>query len=125
MRKIITLFLCMLSFTCFAAPKNNSHSQASFSSCPQAVATTDSTFCGSFKSVAYCHCMEGIGSPDACSDMNEVYQFMIDYYTTLENACHNQTDVDYQTCVDDWNCYRNGGTNSQGGLCSATGSACQ
>jgi hypothetical protein len=125
MRKAITLFLCMLSFNCFAAPLIPSHQHSSFSTCPQAVGTTDPSFCGSFKDVAYCHCMEGIGSPEACSDMNQVHQFMLDYYGTLENACKNQTDTDYQTCVDDWNCYLNGGVNSQGQSCSSTGSACQ
>jgi hypothetical protein len=127
MRIIITLCLCLLSFSCFAAAPSSrilAPTHAIVKTCEQAVPTTDPSFCPSFKSVASCHCYEGGLSGEVCEDMGALYQFMLDYYKSLEEACRDQTDTDYQTCVDDWNCYRNGGANSSGGLCSSTGSAC-
>jgi AICAR transformylase/IMP cyclohydrolase PurH len=128
-KKLLLLFACLLSASTFAAnitPTETAqhailkHANA----CDQAAATTDAGFCPSFKAVAKCHCVaEGL-PPEACDDMSGIYDDMIAFFTTLENACANQTDTDPQTCIDDWNCYRNGGSDSKGGLCSASGSAC-
>jgi hypothetical protein len=126
MKIIVTLCLYFLSFSCFAATSVPLHTQTHsiVKSCEQAVPSTDAGFCPSFKAVAECHCLENGLGPDTCGDMGALYQYMLDFFGSLENACSFQQDSDYTTCMDDWNCYRKGGTNSQGGLCSATGSAC-
>ncbi|MBA2648657.1 MAG: hypothetical protein H0U75_03480 [Legionella sp.] len=89
--------------------------------CPQALPTSNPGFCTSFKSVAECHCP----LPKAmCQNMETLYQRMIQIYGTVEGACRSQHDTDIQTCIDDWKCYREGGKNSKGQLCSGTGKNC-
>ncbi len=118
MKKLFILALGLLSSACFAFSP-----VASFS-CAQAVPTTDGGFCPSFKSVANCHCQEQGMPAKVCQNMDLLYNAMVARYSTLERACANQHDTSTQNCIDDWNCYRNGGTNSQGGLCSSSGSKC-
>jgi len=114
-KSIVFLLLSLLSFSCFAAA----------SSCSQAVPTNDPRFCPSFKSVAECHCTASGLPKGMCQDMNLLYDRMISIFGTLRKACEYQHDTDTQTCMDDWNCYRSGGKDSQGRLCSSTGKACQ
>ena len=125
MKKILTLCLFMLSFLSFTEISIASTPHSSFNTCAQAVPTADPSFCPSFKAVADCHCSENGLPEEVCGDMNALYQYMLDMFGSMESACAFQQDTDPQTCIDDWNCYRNGGTNSQGQLCSASGSACQ
>jgi len=116
MKWIAVLLLSFLSFSTFAA----NHDLA----CGQALPASDPHFCASFKSVAVCHCTESGIPAGKCQNMNNIYQLMINLYKTVENACAHQHDTSVQICIDDWKCYRNGGRDSQGRLCSSTGNAC-
>lgn len=94
--------------------------------CPQAVPDDKPGFCASFKSVAECHCEE-MGIPKGMCQkmsMNDIYNQMISMFGSQQKACQYQHDTSFQTCMDDWNCYRLGGTDSQHRLCNATGSHC-
>jgi hypothetical protein len=93
--------------------------------CPRAVPMDNPGFCPSFKSVAVCHCIAKGLPAGMCQDMNALYSRMIAMFGTLQKACEYQHDTSAQDCVDNWNCYRNGGVNSQGLLCSSTSQACQ
>jgi hypothetical protein len=122
MKKILTLCLVMLSLVTSAhATVLKSNRPAT---CPQAVSSSDPSFCGSFHSVANCHCVES-GVPVNCDDLGALYDYMLAIFGSLDAACSFQEDTDKQTCIDDWNCYRNGGSNSQGQACSSTGNSCQ
>jgi hypothetical protein len=114
MKWIFTLFVLFCSFLSLNA-----------SACEQALANTNPGFCSSFKSVAKCHCVE-LGLPKGmCDDMNALYgRMMFLFGNSLQKVCEYQHDTTTQTCIDDWNCYRLGGKNSQGALCSSTGKAC-
>ena len=91
--------------------------------CGFAKSTDDPQFCHSFAQVARCTCEEKM--PDfMCKSVDQVYDIMILRYQSQENACHHQTRTSFQTCMDDWNCYRLGGKDSNGNLCSSTGKAC-
>lgn len=115
-RIIALLITCFFAVTSFAAPT---------STCPQAVPISNPGFCASFKSVAECQCTSR-GLPSfMCKDMNTVYNRMIAFYGTVEKACASQKDTSKQICMDDWHCYRQGGNDAQGRLCSSTGKACQ
>lgn len=114
MRTLFIFFICLISSSVFALPL----------ACLQALPTTHPGFCASFKSVAQCHCEEKI--PGAlCKDMKTLYKRMLDMFGSLQKACEYQKDTTTQICIDDWNCYLNGGRNSQGGLCSNTGAKCE
>lgn len=97
---------------------------SSFAACDQALPTSSPNFCPSFKTVAICHCTSS-GLPGfMCQDMNALYSRMISIFGSVQKACEYQKDVPARTCMDDWNCYRNGGKDSLGRLCSSTGRAC-
>jgi hypothetical protein len=121
MKKMLTLCLVMLSLisTAHASVPKQRHA-----TCPQAVSSGDAAFCGSFHSVANCHCVES-GVPVNCDDLGALYDYMVAIFGSLDAACSFQEDTDKQTCIDDWNCYRNGGSNSLGQMCNASGNACQ
>ena len=109
--------------TCFFGLLFTANVQAT--NCPQALPATDPNFCSSFKSSAECHCVSH-GLPEGiCSNMNSLYDMLIIRFGTLNRVCEYQQDTTTQTCMDDWNCYRLGGTDSQGNACSSTGKACQ
>lgn len=113
MRYILFLAL-LINFPCFASRV-----------CPQADPVTSPNFCSSFKYAAKCHCVSS-GLPDnMCDDMNEIYNRMMAIFGSVERACRYQQDTAPQICMDDWKCYRSGGTDSQGNLCSSTGNPCQ
>lgn len=92
--------------------------------CPQAVPTNSPSFCASYKSVAYCNCLAHGMPSDKCADMNWIYTEMLVIYGTQDRACRAQKETTPQICNDDWNCYRLGGKDSQGRLCSSTGNHC-
>ena|SRR3990167_2776472 len=115
MKKIIGLFIYLFVSSSIAG---------NASACAQALPTTHPEFCKSFKSIALCHCKESL--PDrACTDMKFLYGRMTGLFGSLKKACDFQKDTPSQTCIDDWKCYLSGGSDSQGGLCSSSGSACE
>jgi hypothetical protein len=115
MKRTVLFLSCFLSFSCYASNLG----------CAQAVPTNDPGFCTSFKSVAECHCTAAGLPSGMCKNMNSIYDRMISIFGSIKKACEYQHDTDTQTCIDDWNCYRTGGKDSQGRLCSSTGKACQ
>lgn len=108
-RKILFLSCSLYSLSCFA--------------CPQAVHTSHPHFCDSFHSVAQCHCADSLPH-SMCKDMQKLYARMISMFGSVERACRFQQDTSTQNCIDDWKCYREGGVNTQGELCSGTGDKC-
>lgn len=117
MKWIFALMLSLLSFSSFAANM--------YLACPQALPTNHSDFCPSFKSVAKCHCTAS-GLPERkCQNMENIYQLMIDRFGSVRKACEFQHDTSTQVCIDDWTCYRLGGKDSAGHLCSSTAKACK
>jgi len=116
MKLIHFLFLCLFSVSSFAA--------TIYASCPKAVPTNNPGFCGSFKSVATCHCTSSGLPSGMCQDMNVIYKRMISIFGSVQKACEYQKDTSVQDCMNDWLCYRTGGTDSTGNLCSGTGKAC-
>ena len=113
MKKIIFFLSFLYSTSIFA-----------FTSCPQALPTTDANFCSSFSDVAVCHCLASGLPRSACPDVNTIYKRMLIIFGSVERACNFQRNTDVQTCIDDWNCFNNGGSDSHGGLCSNSGKAC-
>ena len=93
--------------------------------CPSALPISDPGFCESFHVAAECYCTSSGLPRKMCNNMTLLYQRMIGMFGSLENACHFQPNTSYQECMDDWLCYRFGGQNSQGELCSGTGNACE
>jgi hypothetical protein len=93
--------------------------------CAKALRSDDGKFCASFKAVAECHCTSSGLPKSMCSDMESLYQRMLVVFETQQNACEYQRDTHTQNCVDSWNCYRVGGKDSRGRLCSSTGKACR
>jgi hypothetical protein len=115
MKKFLLFVMCFAASACFASAPSR---------CAQSAPTTAPEFCSSFKSVASCHCTES-GLPSfACDSMSFLYNAMVARFGTVERACASQHDTSTQNCIDDWNCYRLGGYNSQGGACGGTGGSC-
>lgn len=114
-KKIVALCICFFSVSTFSA----------ISACPSAVPSSDPGFCSSFKVAAQCHCTSSGLPMGMCTNMKTLYTRMISMFGSVQKACEFQHDTATQNCVDDWNCYLNGGTNSQNELCSSTGSACE
>lgn len=112
-RIIVTTFLvCFLGFSAFAE-------------CPKALPTNHVNFCASFKSVAICHCTSSGLPSGMCQDMNALYSRMLSVFGSLQRACAFQRSTTPQDCIDNWECYRHGGVDSQGRACSGTQKACQ
>ncbi len=122
---LIVSLLCAFGFSLSgnAMPKTLLTSTAVLA-CGQATPTTDPNFCPTFKAVAQCHCVSSGLPAGMCQDMSLLYQRMVSMFGSIQKACEYQHDTSIQNCVNDWNCYRIGGTDSTGGLCSSTGRAC-
>lgn len=92
----------------------------SFANCPYADPDTSSTFCASFKSVAECHCSASLPK-SFCQDVSAIYHRMITVFGSQLKGCQYQVNkpggVSVQDCMDDWNCYWNGGKDSQQRKC--------
>lgn len=116
MKWTFLLILSLLSFSSFAAD--------TFTSCQQALPTNNANFCSSFHAVASCHCVESGLPQKTCQNMNTIYQLMLARFGSIDKACEYQHDTSTQICKDDWSCYRLGGSDSQGRLCSSTGKIC-
>jgi hypothetical protein len=104
MKKIFTLMLLFMSFSCFAL------------TCEKAPATDNPEFCSKFKSIASCHCqVDGHLPASLCTDVGTIYNRMIAFYGTQQKACIfaatkgapiRPDSVDQ--CMQDWDCYRLG-----------------
>ncbi len=120
MKKSLLISACLLIHAaCFAGtPKTTA--------CAMALPIDNPSFCSSFQTSATCNCEEKAPWPPSfyCATMDRIYNAMKLRYGSLENACANQTKTPQQMCIDDWNCYRNGGRDSRGLLCSGSGRAC-
>lgn len=111
-RKIFAVLLCFYSLGAFAL------------ACKNAVPTNDPSFCPSFKTAATCYCSASGVPTIMCQDMTKLYNRMLSVFGTLEKACGFQKYTSIQDCIDNWNCYRSGGKDSQGRLCASTGRSC-
>ena len=92
--------------------------------CPRATASSSLDFCSSFAVAAECHCQASGLRRDMCLNHDVLYKRMIITFGSLQRACEFQHDTTAQECIDDWNCFRNGGVTSDNQLCSGTGKAC-
>lgn len=92
--------------------------------CPEALPAYDANFCPSFKAAAICHCTASGLPYGICKDVGNVYRRMVSFFGSLERACQHQTHTSAQTCIDNWNCYLNGGIDSSGRACSNNNKAC-
>ncbi|OGT36505.1 MAG: hypothetical protein A3F11_11790 [Gammaproteobacteria bacterium RIFCSPHIGHO2_12_FULL_37_14] len=92
--------------------------------CPFADPVVSANFCASFKTAAECRCTSSGLPSGMCKDMTAIYNRMVSVFGSQQKACDYQKDVSTQECMDDWNCYRLGGKDSHGNLCSSTGKAC-
>lgn len=110
MKIIVAAFMCFFSISSFA--------------CSNAEPTNSPTFCTSFKTAASCHCVASGLPPGMCQDMKALFNRMIVVFGSLQKACEYQHHTTTQDCIDNWNCQRLGGVNSQNQLCSGTGRAC-
>ena len=93
--------------------------------CSTALPTDDVNFCSSFKSVATCYCTSSGLPSGMCQDMNQLYNRMVIVFGSLKKACDYQHYTNAQDCMNNWNCYLNGGIDSAGKSCSSTQMACQ
>lgn len=111
-KKMITLAVCLFSISSFAMV-----------ACTSALPTTHPGFCASFSTAASCYCSNTLPKK-MCENVEQVYKIMIARYGSIDTACKFQRETSAQTCIDDWHCYRKGGQDSLGGLCSGTGKSC-
>ena len=117
--RIFVIFICFFSVSAFA------YSDALPAiACPNALPTNDVNFCSSFKSVATCYCTSSGLPSGMCQDVNALYNRMISVFGSLQKACEYQHYTSTQDCMDNWNCYRLGGVDSRGRLCSSNKKAC-
>lgn len=112
-KKMATAFLFLVSSSVFSFD------------CSKALPTDHPNFCPSFKTVAICYCTSSGLPAGMCQDMNALYNRMISVFGSLQRACEFQKYTTPQDCMDNWNCYRFGGVDSRGRLCSSTQQACQ
>jgi len=114
-RSLVWLVIVSCSSSLMAFPRSN---------CSRALPDNDQGFCESFKSSAECHCEESMPG-FMCHNMDLLYRLMIGRYGSVQKACESQQEAPAQECIDGWNCYRMGGRDSLGRLCSGTGEVCK
>jgi len=105
---------CILTTVSFAVP----------TFCSYATPSSETTFCDSFKLAAECRCVASGLPKGMCSNMELLYSRMVSMFGSLERACQFQHDTSLEECMEDWQCYRYGGTNGHNEPCSGTGRAC-
>jgi hypothetical protein len=93
--------------------------------CEAGMPTTHANFCPSFKKSASCACTSSGMPKSFCGDMKALHKRMLMVFDTQKNACTYQRDVSVKECMDGWNCYLNGGKNSDGSPCQRTGRRCE
>lgn len=97
---------------------------------PNPVVTSDTKndFCTTFsESVASCWPPVGSHKNFTPAQMKFNYNLMVRFYGSLKAACNKSAPSNGSTpqqCIDQWNCYINGGIDSQGGQCSGTKKSC-
>lgn len=111
-RKFFSVLMCFFSISAFAA-------------CTNAVPTDNPAFCPSFKTAAICYCTASGLPAGMCQDMKILYARLISVFGSVQKACEYQKYTTTQDCMDNWNCYRLGGVDSRGRICSSTGKSCQ
>lgn len=92
--------------------------------CPQALPVDDPGFCQSFSDVARCYCQSQGLPARMCSNVQLIYNRMISTFGSIDRACRYQRENTYQNCLDDWQCFLNGGVLADGRVCSGTGLPC-
>lgn len=110
-KRIFAVFIYFCSFSVF--------------SCTNALPTNNPGFCPSFKVAAVCYCTASGVPSSMCQNMTILYHTMKARFGTLKRACEHQNYTTTQDCIDNWNCYRQGGTNSRGERCSSTALPCE
>lgn len=93
--------------------------------CPRALPTNSPGFCASFRTAAVCYCTSSGLPAGMCQNMKALYERMILVFGSLQRACEHQKYTTTQDCIDNWQCYKLGGSDSQGRLCSSTRNACE
>lgn len=137
MKKSLALGLCVTSLitsiNAYSLPDFilNLITPKSYAACKKADPVEFPSFCSTFKAVAACHCSGSLPS-GMCQDMKTIYSRMVSIFGSQQKACEYQWGdgkkdggVPVQECMDDWNCYRQGGTSSENKVCSGTGNACE
>ncbi|STX29480.1 Uncharacterised protein [Legionella beliardensis] len=117
LKKITTLGIFLISLA--------SSASVLAAACPPAALPSSAAFCKSFKVSAECHCTSSGLPKSICGNMQQLYQRMLALFGSLERACAYQQETPPQVCKDSWNCYRLGGKDSTGKLCSSTGKSCK
>jgi hypothetical protein len=117
--------LAVMSFLSFSLPAFSFNNPLAYLNCPQASSTDDPAFCASFKTSAICHCVASGLPSGMCQSIKRIHDLMLARYGSEQRACENQHDTSTQNCLDDWQCYHVGGTDTQGRLCNSTGNACE
>jgi hypothetical protein len=92
--------------------------------CEQALPPSHQKFCQSFETAARCACRSSGMPAPLCQNMKSLHHQMLMVFTTQRAACEFQRDTSSQDCLDSWKCYREGGHDSKGRLCQASGAAC-
>src|SRR5580693_2747985 len=124
MKQIFVFILAFFTISAFAVtnkvtPVNN---VALPEDCKKADPIDSPTFCTTFEAAAKCYCRNASPIPAACKSASKVYEYMLSvHHGNLEKACKyaadHQPGTTPQECIDDWNCWRSGGRDSNGKLC--------
>lgn len=107
---VFFLFLSLMSFQSLA--------------CSQALPVDEPGFCQSFANAARCYCQSQGLPAKMCANVKLIYNRMISTFGSIDKACRYQKENSYQTCLDDWQCFLNGGVLADGRVCSGTGQSC-
>lgn len=118
-KKLLTAFVCFFCVINFALADT-----LPAYACPTGISTDDVSFCSTFKTAATCYCTSSGLPSGMCQDMDALYNRMVGVFGSLQKACEFQHYTSTQDCMDNWNCYRLGGVDSRGRICSSTRQAC-
>lgn len=99
-------------------------SMSSFA-CTNAQPTDSVNFCSTFKAAATCYCSASGLPASMCQNMKMLNARMIIVFGSLQKACEYQHYTSAQDCINNWNCYLQGGIDSNGKLCSSTQRPCE
>lgn len=94
-------------------------------SCTNAQPTDSINFCSTFKAAATCYCTASGLPASMCQNMKVLNARMIIVFGSLQKACEYQHYTSTQDCINNWNCYLQGGKDSNGKLCSSTQRPCE
>ena len=122
-KKLTYLLMYLLCYSIYATSSTSILSSAI--NCTHALASNDPGFCISFRIAAQCHCTSAGLPIGMCTNMKLLFQRMVSTFGTVRRACEFQKYTSTQNCIDNWNCYNNGGNNSAHQLCNSTGNVCE